>query len=185
MLVNSVAGPMYRIYSRFDVGDFCTWHECKGCQPKFSLGEHEAARDWLRGFLVDDAHAVTLRRLAHLAGGDVGLTQHSTQGVIEQLAGLIACGQLRVCGKDQAVHLIQTSTGTAPPGPPPPPPAARGASAPVVAPPPAPSTLPAQVDAAAMAKTLVAAAAEGAPFCEICEKKKQQQAAQQAAEATA
>lgn len=162
---------MFRIYSRFDVGDFCTWNECKGCRPKFDAGEREAARDWLRGFLVDDAHVAVLRQLAHRAGADRGLPLHTTQAVVDQLAHLVASGELRVCGRDHPSHLIETSVGTAPPGPPPPPVAPRTRSAPVAAPS-EPATLPGNVDASAMAATLVAAAEAGVPFCEVCEKNK-------------
>lgn len=166
---------MFRIHSRFDVGDFCAWNECRGCRPKFEAGDRAAARDWLSGFLVNDAQAAVLRQLAHRPGADRHLPLHSTQAVVDHLAQLIAHGELRVCGRDHPAPQIETSVGTAPPGPPPPPVAARSRSAPV-APPPEPTTLPGNLDAAAMAATLVAAANAGAPFCEICEKNKKQPA---------
>lgn len=175
---------MSSVYSRFDVGEFCTWHECQGCQPRIPPGEHDAARDWLRGFLVDDAQVARLRQLGHLSVGDAGLSLQGSHSVIEQLAGQIASGQLRVCGKYHPVHQIETSAGTAAAGlPPAPAPVAapRSASA-VTAAAPDPATLPSTTDAKAMASVLVAAAAQGLPFCEVCEKKK---AARQAEEAAA
>jgi hypothetical protein len=168
---------MFRIYSRFETGELCKWQDCRGCVSPLASGDPEAARTWLSGFLLDDARASELRRHMHASGDGLGLGLLSHQQLLDQMSRLIASGELRVCGmanlytQDSA---IQTTSGVAPPGPPPAP-VGRSRSAPLAPPPPEETTLPRNVDAAAVAAVLTAAAAEGVPFCEICEKQKQPQ----------
>lgn len=168
---------MFRIHSRFDEGAFCEWHECQGCEPRFGVDGREAALDWLRGFLVDDTQVATLRAAAHQTGILTDLAGQTSQQVADRLAWLIGSGRLRVCARDarideSAVQEIQGGTDTRPksgfepilpvrsPG--------HGRAAP---PPPAvdDGTF-SDIDAAAMMQALLAAAADGSPFCEVCDK---------------
>lgn len=173
---------MFRIHSRFDAIALCEWHECSGC-PELPLGRNrEATGRWLAQFLTDDARRSLLRDMVHVTGDGLGLGTVSTQQVVDQLVDCFASGRVRVCGKlgvqphESAMNLVKAM---APPGPAPAP-VARSSSVPAAAPPEA-ATLP-PIDAGAMAAVLVAAAEDGVPFCEICEKKKQ---ARQAASAGA
>lgn len=171
---------MFRIHSRFEEGAFCEWHECQGCVPRFGLDEREAAATWLRGFLVDDAQVAALRESAHRAGDGLGLVGLGSQQVIDQVAWLISTGRVRVCGRGgdaaSAVQEVMKTTDSPP----------RPAFDPVLpvrtpprsrsAPPPSSpedSTLPGAVDADAMADALLGAAADGTPFCEMCEKQRE------------
>lgn len=145
-----------------------------------ATGDQEAARTWLSGFLLDDVRAGELRRHMHAHGDGLGLGLMSQQQLLDQMSRLIAIGQVRVCGRASLYtqdSAIQTTTGVAPPGPPPAP-VGRTRSAPLAPPPPEETTLPRNADAAAIAAVLTAAAAEGVPFCEVCEKQKQQQPAE-------
>ena len=163
---------MYRIYSRFDTGILCEWHECTGCESPLQPGEYDSAKIWLSGFLVNDERAMNLRIAAHHGGDGLGLTQRSGQHVVDELARRIASGQLRVCHRQSVIVDDEPMVMEAAPTTlsPPPPPVARGRSAPVSAPPPEQRTLPPNVDAAATAAVLTQAAQDGIPFCEVCEK---------------
>lgn len=162
---------MFRIYSRFDVGAFCEWHECRGCEAQFA-GDFESARFWLSGFLTGDEQAMTLRAVAQRAGDGYRLNARSGQDLVEDLAHRIASGQLRICQRqslpvqDEAI-VLETAPSAASTAPPPPP--VRSRSAPIAPPRSEASTLPPNVDAAAMARVLRSAADEGVPFCEVCE----------------
>ncbi len=167
---------MYRIYSRFDTGTLCEWHECTGCESPLQLGEYESAKIWLSGFLFNDEQLMNLRVSAHHCSDKLGLTQRSGKDVVEDLARMIGNGELRVCHKQTVViHEEPMVMGVAPAEPSQPaPPVSRGRSAPVRPPPPEPSTLPSNVDAKATAAVLTEAAESGTPFCEACEKAKKE-----------
>lgn len=167
---------MFRIHSRFDEGAFCEWHECRGCEPRFRVHEREAALDWLRGFLVDDTQVATLRAAAHQIGLLTDLAGQTSQQVVDRLAWLIGSGRLRVCGRatrtdESAVQEILGGTDTRPrsgfdsilpvrsPG--------RGRAAP---PPAVDDGTFSEMDATAMMQALLSAAADGSPFCEVCDK---------------
>lgn len=174
---------MFRIHSRFDAISLCQWRECTGCPEPPFVRNREATQRWLSSFLADDMGQGRLREMAHATGDGLGLARLTSHQVLDHLTDSIATGRLRVCGKGGVVPYevpIELPTGMAPPGPPPPP-VAKSSSAPVAAAAPEPPTLP-PVDGEAMAAVLVAAAEDGVPFCEICEKNKR---ARQLAEAPA
>lgn len=164
---------MFRIHSRFDAISLCTWRECTGCPEPAFVRNREATNRWLSTFLSDDVGQGRLREMAHATGDGLGLATLKPHQILDHLTDCIATGRLRVCGKGGVVPHeapMELTTGMAPPGPPPEP-VARSSSAPAAAPP-EPPTLP-PVDGEAMAAVLVAAADDGVPFCEICEKNKQ------------
>lgn len=174
---------MFRIHSRFDAIALCEWHECTGC-PEMPFGRNrESTGRWLAQLLTDDARRAVVREMVHGTGDGLGLANASTEQVVDQLVDSIASGRLRVCGKlgvqphETPMSLVMAM---APPGPAPAP-VARSSSAPAAAAAPEAATLP-LIDAPAMAAVLVAAAEDGVPFCEICEKNKRER---QAAAATA
>ncbi len=164
---------MLRIHSRFEDGALCEWHECRGCKPRFQVGERDAAVTWLRGFLVDDSQVAALRVAAHQAGFAQDFAGLATQQVIDHLAWLISSGRLRVCGEGASVQASATQEilrGEAPKSGFSPLLPERTPSRARPSPPSSPdeATL-AGVDAPTMADSLLAAAADGSPFCEVCE----------------
>ena len=182
---------MFSLFSRFDSGRFCEWYECTGCTRALGAQDHHAVRTWLSGFLVDDVQALRLRDVARLGGTVFGLERLSNQQVVDCVAALVASDRLRVCGRQEVyrqdvktVGIIAARPGLASPSAPlsrtwqapaaplPSAPVARQRSGPLAPPLPAPTTLPGNVDAVAMAASLIAAAADGVPFCAICERMK-------------
>lgn len=164
---------MFRIHSRFDAITLCQWRECTGCPEPAFVRNREATQRWLGTFLADDMGQGRLREMAHATGDGLGLARLTSHQVLDHLTDSIATGRLRVCGKGGVIpHEVpmELTSAMAPPGPPPAP-VARSSSAPVAAAAPEPPTLP-PVDGEAMVAVLVAAAEDGVPFCEICEKNK-------------
>ncbi len=163
---------MYRLCSRFETGAMCEWHQCSGCESPLQPGEFEAARIWLRGLLLNDGQGANLRAIAYQGIDRAGLTHRSVVEVVDELAWKISSGQIKVCQRQREVDDPATVVGPLAPraAPAPAPSSSRSRSAPVAPPPPEPTTMPRNVDAAAVAAVLTEAAKSGAPFCEVCEK---------------
>ncbi len=156
----------------------CLWHECTGCDNPLRSGDLFAAHEWVSRFVGDEAEMARLRVLAGRADAPVAASRAGEHDVAEQIAACITAGSMRVCGSVRPLRLYRL-VGASMPQPAPAAPAAAAAAAPRAAPagsasPALPqATFVADLDAAAMAQALRAAARDGVPFCEECERARQ------------
>lgn len=147
---------------------WCRWHECRGCVGPLQFQGHDAAVRWLQGTGNSPSAMADLRRALASAGGDFGLSRATDREVISRLASLIVSHRVQVCG----------AAVPAPDAPldPPPSPYAEGPAPEAVAQPAPPPQEEPELDVAAIVAGMVAAAAQGIPFCEECERAREQQA---------
>lgn len=160
----------------------CRWDEVSTGSAGIRFLTQADARRWLLVYKSSPSSMSDLREALQLFGGDSSVLRAMDQQVIDDLGWLMASGRVLVFPYKQDLP-DQGQNFDPPPPPPAPPPVAKSRATVSSAPPPEETTLPRNTDADAMAATLVAAAAEGVPFCEICEKNKKAQ--REAAEATA
>jgi hypothetical protein len=149
-----------RIWYRGTIWDF--WWRSES--EEFS--DHRSALAFHLRFKSDGQFMSGLRQL--LAGRNPGyaLSRVSDQQVLEEIAGLLASGQLQLKYEYRAVQEGTAPTEPEPaaqPGPEPPPPPKHYAPP---EPEPEESVFPPDMDAAAMAGVLQQAAQSGKPFCE-------------------
>ena len=145
--------------------EFCRKRDCRHSELASHLGDRVNARQWLRHFKIDIDKMRAMRTLAWRENSSWSLSRMSEEEVIGQIAELLSRGRLHV-----HAHTPETV----------PPPSSYSSGAPASppvyqrpAPPDAtyrepasdPPTFPADIDAAAQAATLAAAAASGQPFC--------------------
>jgi hypothetical protein len=158
------------------IGD---WHESRPGSRSFHPARQDAALAWLRGYLADRANCVALRALLEHQG--VAVAWLEDHDVAAEVAARLVTGQLAILEAAPEVRDVEPSEAPAspeaPPAPPPPqPPPAR--REPVREPEPVaePATFEPSIQDE-QAEILERAAAEGTPFCEECERLRQQEAA--------
>ncbi len=169
----------------------CRPEECKGCEHGFGEYDPYVARLALSPLLRDGMAMAALRADWLPFAGDQALSRLDDQQLLDAIGGALATGRLRLCPGAAAEPEAETqaepegerqaiTTSTPPPAPPAP---ARAAPPPPSAapppPPPAPPPEP-EIDAAAQTAVLLAAARDGVPFCEECEKARREREAQAA-----
>lgn len=147
----------------------CRQGECVDCQP-LRLRDKTLARQWLQQFRIKPLYMAKLRGLVFESFG-MGRTSSMTEDdVIDQIANDLSSGQLMVCPQ-----IIRVRSGHSAPAPDavPFPLSERKSRTPDVAASPLadPPTL-SDVNSELQAATLTTAAAEGAPFCQQCQKNK-------------
>lgn len=139
----------------------CWWYECGG-EVETDFGDRASATEWLRQFKPDAVRMSVLRSLA-AEGGYSQLHHMGDNGVIRFIADLIFDGRLRVYQRPLATYVGPTGAEAQQPKPAPAVEPAR-----VATPKPqaveSPTFVP--LDAVAQVAVLLAAAAQGVPFCE-------------------
>lgn len=152
----------------FGIG-FCLAYECSRCKQSEWLRNKSSAREWLSQFQTDPSNMMYLRTLAAKCGYN-RLNLLDNQGVVDLLAADIASGWLRACDRTQETYSVGSTAADAPPPDTTPKPfplsdRATRATSSQVQPAPEPSTFPPNLDGAAQAAALAAAASSGKPFC--------------------
>lgn len=149
------------------IGDweFCRRRACRHSELVFRLGDRLSARQWLRNFKTDIDKMRAMRTLALQENSSWSLSSMSEEEVIGQIAELLSCGRLHVhAHTPETVPPPSSYSSGAPASPPvyqrPAPPEATYRE-----PASDPPTFSPDIDAAAQASTLAAAAASGQPFC--------------------
>jgi hypothetical protein len=131
------------------------------------FGSTDDALSWLKRLGLPDSDLMTrMRELLRDHAGDPDSARLTDHQVLERLAGLLSSRRIIVIGREQRTSSGQPAEkaeSSAPAFPL----SERATAAPASAPPPPtePSTFDPNVDAAAQASALVAAAADGKPFC--------------------
>jgi len=160
------------------------WNE----HPNPFQGRSDLALSWLRRFQSDRLVMSELRTLLDRAANP--LSRSSDDAVLKEVAARLSSGEFHICTEyGHPIHMAVADVQPADPdaaakealenAPP-----ARAPAPPPPAPAPAPApTIPENADAAQIASVLTEAAQEGAPFCEVCEKAKAEEAAAAAAAA--
>lgn len=141
-----------------------------------TLGSVDEAAYWLRRLNITEEEHPLLRSL--LTDDQPGLWLTGRKTVIEQIGHGLAVGQL-VMRRRAAQPQPIARTAARSPQPPPPPASAPARRAPASAPPPPvhDGTFSVDADLAAQVAAIVAAAQSGVPFCEMCEKAREEEAA--------
>ena len=150
----------------FGVG-FCLAYECSRCKQSEWLKDKSSARVWLSQFQSDPSTMSYLRRLAAKCGYNQ-LNVLDNRAVIELLAADVAAGWLRACDRTQETYGGGSTTPDAPSETAPLFPLADRQQRVSDSQPQStadPSTFPPNLDGAAQANALAAAAASGKPFC--------------------
>jgi hypothetical protein len=140
--------------------------ECSDCKP-LNLRDKPLARQWLQQFRNDNSSMASLRGLLIENSDTWPIGGMKEEAVIDQIANELSCGTLQVC--PETLHQGSSrSEASATPEPAPFPLSERrlrASTVPANPPMSEPPTFSSDVDLAAQAATLVAAAAEGKPFC--------------------
>jgi hypothetical protein len=144
---------------------FCDKQDCRNADLVFGLRDRFAARQWLQRFRDDALRMNALRSLV-ARYGSWQLSGMTDEDVIEQCTDLLVSGSLHVHAPPEP----KTSTTLVAPPPPKPVPfplSERNPRKSASSQPPAPDppTFPPGTALNAQAATLIAAAAQGAPFC--------------------
>lgn len=147
----------------------CGLHDCSDESRLASLTDRSQVRMWLRPFKTDASRIAAMRSL--LSGdGTPHIARMSNDGIIDAIAGLVARGRLHIHA-DAVSHIAATVSTPVEEIPVAFPfadhqlqatPILRAARLSNF------RLVPADVDLARQAATLVAAAEEGTPFCRMC-----------------
>jgi hypothetical protein len=158
-------------------GPVCLWSACAGCTPAVRAGDPTAARRWVEQAMADPHAAQRLRHVAADLPEAAQPLRHDAAALVGALAAALVSGTIRACGAARPVTLYKPGElPQAAPAAAPPPAAARRAAAAAAAASPgaAEGTFDAALDTAAMVEALQQAARDGVPFCEECERERQQ-----------
>jgi hypothetical protein len=151
----------------FGIG-FCLAYECSRCKQSEWLRDKSSAREWLAQFQRDPSTMSYLRTIAVKCGYN-RLNVLDNHAIVELLAADIASGWIRACDRTQETYGAGSAAADAPPDTTPKLfPLADRSPRVSDSPPQAttePPTFPPNLDGAAQASALAAAAASGKPFC--------------------
>ncbi len=183
----------------------CRPEECKGCDAVTTIERDPyVARLVLSPLLRDGMAMANLRADWLPVSGDQALSRLDDQQLLDAIGGALATGRLRLCpgtvaaegeagaedgndAKAKAAAAAESEgerqampTSASAPSPPPRPVAPAPPTAAAPPPPAPPPVVEIEIDAAAMTAVLLAAARDGVPFCEECEKARKEREAQPA-----
>jgi hypothetical protein len=158
----------------------CSWHSCRGCKYPRRFVAHDEAVRWLQAQVGDSWTFIDLRRVLADHGDDHALCRENEQRAIDRMAALLVSGRLLVCGEQGAESVrvpekrLKSSKSALEPLTAAPIRAVIPQSPRPTVPLPEIEPPPIELDVAAMVETLRTAARDGVPFCEECEKARQQ-----------
>jgi len=157
-----------KIFDGFEEIEILPWHECKDCTKHSPFPSWSFALLFLQRFRISEVAMDSLRRLIRGRGSSSGLQAPNEYEVLNQVAQMLAAGELHLTLKPLALGTGVTEPKKEAPQPrpqPTPEPIRRPAAGPPPPPPEEPVFVP-NVDPVAIAQVLTHAAQTGVPFCE-------------------
>ena len=156
-----------KISDGFQQIEILPWYECKDCTKDLHFSGRLSALLFLQRFKIFQTAIDPLRRLIRERRDGLCLPISFDDEVLEQVAQMLATGELHVNWKPLVLGTGTTTPKKEPSRPQvaPPPPPRREAEAPPAPPPEEPVFLP-NVDPVAIAQVLTQASQDGKPFCE-------------------